>query len=627
MSIKREMKTRTTILLSIILLSVILGSLKSPAVPPDPGVYGIINKPGDNFTYQALPETLESVSQRSNDLVKGIQNIIVILVEFKNLAHNPAHDIPYFENLIFSSSNPHSMYNYYKEISYGQIIISGTVTGWYRSDQNLEYYGADGSKTDNLNAPVYELTREAVNLADSNGFDFSKYDNNLDGYIDHIIVVHSGRGQETGGGFYGPDAIWSHHWSIWPSEKVDGIYASDYSMVAEFSPMGTLAHEFGHDLGLPDLYDTDGSSQGIGAWGLMGYGSWQMGGDVPAHLCAWSKIFLGWAEPKEINISEINIILNCIENSNKNTILKIPLNTQEYFLLENRRKVGFDEYLPGEGLLIWHIDDSVGKLEFNDVNNLENHKRVDLEEADGRDDLDKKINNGDNMDPYYNGKSFTLYTIPDSKPYSASSLIVSIINVGATGDMMNLDIDIDQDTINIKPVQDMTINLTSGWNLISLYLQPLDTSCESVLLSLGDKCLSVWAYNNGASSWQKFVVNGPKALNDLNKIVFGSGYWIVMNQPGILTLKGTQPEEAISLKAGWNLVGCNSNEFMTIKSYMSPIEDKIDTIGTYNSQDGKWLWYKAGQPEFLNNLKSIEPGKGYLINVKENCIWNWSNNQ
>ncbi|MBM3211461.1 hypothetical protein FJZ33_04520, partial [Candidatus Poribacteria bacterium] len=164
-------KMKNGIISFLVLVSVFFYVHESSAVPPDPNIYPTWLS--QNSIYQTPIETMESISRPPEDLTRGNQEIVVILVEFQNVSHSIIHDIPYFENLIFSSSNPNSMFNYYKEVSYGQLTITGAVTGWYRSKENMEYYGKDGNKNDNFNTPIYELTREAIKLADSNGFDFS----------------------------------------------------------------------------------------------------------------------------------------------------------------------------------------------------------------------------------------------------------------------------------------------------------------------------------------------------------------------------------------------------------------------------------------------------------------------
>ena len=617
------MKNHGLTRLSIILLSILLlYSLESSAVSPDPSVYGTKNADGQYVLSHPIPGMVESPSIREIGSAIGSQEIVVILVEFQDVSHSPDHDVAYFNDLLFSDSNPLSMRNYYKEVSYGQTVVYGVVKGWYRSSRDMAYYGADGDKRDRLNGFVYELAREAVQLADADGFDFSQYDVDHDGYVDHIIIIHAGPGQESGGGIYGPDAIWSHHWSIWPSEQVDGVKAGYYSMIAESSPMGTAAHEFGHDLGLPDLYDIDGSSAGIGTWGIMGYGSWLGGGNVPAHFCAWSKVFLGWITPNEITVDTDDLVLNCVEITGPDTVLRISLTTDEYFLLENRYNTGFDQYLSGRGVLIWHIDDSIGSIYFNDVNVDENHKRVDLEEADGRDDLDKMASYGDYADPYYmdNAWMFTPSTVPDSRSYSGDDSGVYVINIGDSGAAMTLDIRLGSD-----PVSETSINLAYGWNLISLCLQPLNTQRGSVMSSVEGKYDSIWAYDAAQSIWLKYDVDGPPFLNNLDGMESGMGYMVMMNQSGTLIVQGTTPAGWLFLKTGQNLVGYNFQTPISIDNCLSDAEGRISSIRTYDPQGDRWIKYNVHAPPFLNDLEFLEPGKGYWIDANEDFIWNMGN--
>ena len=148
----------------------------------------------------------------------------------------------------------------------------------------------------------------------------------------------------------------------------------------------------------------------------MAAGSWTNNGETPAYFSAWSRYWLGWISPIPITNDVNNLVLEPIEDGGDVYLLSIPGNwssSEEYFLIENRQKMKYDQYLPGEGLLIWHIDDRKSN------NRDEEHKWVDLEEADGDDDLDHATNRGDEGDPYNSG-SFTKDTYPDSLAYNGT---------------------------------------------------------------------------------------------------------------------------------------------------------------------------------------------------------------
>src|SRR5439155_1228025 len=143
--------------------------------------------------------------------------------------------------------------------------------------------------------PTYRLVTEAVRAADAT-VNFAQFDTNGDGVVDHLMVVHAGAGQESSPS--NKDLIWSHRWAVLDadpttpgsqSQTADGVQIYGYTMESEDFVIGTVAHEFGHDLGLPDLYDTDGSSAGAGIWDIMSLGSWNgaPAGSSPAHMSAW----------------------------------------------------------------------------------------------------------------------------------------------------------------------------------------------------------------------------------------------------------------------------------------------------------------------------------------------------
>lgn len=366
------------------------------------------------------------------------------------------------------------MHNYYKEVSYNQINITGNIASnrWYGSAHNQSFYGKDLDHTsgshDNYYGAIFRLAREALILADSD-INFATYDTNSDGVLNrdeiNIIIVHAGCGEEnTGCQGWSTDSVWSHKWDILGSPYgcsdcidtfLDGKRISrnnsnediaGYTMLSEFSPLGTFAHEYGHDLGVPDLYDTDYTSSGVGDWDIMASGSWLNNGNTPSHLSAWSKYLLGWINPTKVTTSLLNKQINQSEtNDDVYMLLDNPgdspgnldwsssgTGTGEYFLIENRRNISYDFYLPASGLLIWHIDESRGN------NTNEGHKLVDLEEADGLNHLDYNDtnggNSGDKFDPWYGSiTGFTNIFNPNSKLYNGSASNVSVTNISASG--------------------------------------------------------------------------------------------------------------------------------------------------------------------------------------------------
>ncbi|OQZ03512.1 MAG: hypothetical protein B6D34_07110 [Candidatus Brocadia sp. UTAMX1] len=402
----------------------------------------------------------------------GTAKIPVILINFK--------DRPYytytkgdFDSLLFSSGT-HSMKDYYEEVSYGKFSVSGGsggVVGWYTASQNHDYYGQNDVYGDDMWPG--DLVYEAVQAADDY-IDFAEYDTDNDGYVDVVDIVHQGTDEAAGGS---ATDIWSHRWSLNGAQyygrsnygayttndknsKGKYVKINDYLIVAEKhydntqETVGVFAHEYGHALGLPDLYDTDYSSEGIGEWSLMAGGSYNQTsryGDRPAHLDPWSKYFLGWVTPTKVMGDLINEPITAASSASDvyQLLSGNPL-SGEYFLVENRQKSGFDAGLPGNGLLIWHIDGNVisNKLSKNKVNNNEcyppnncasNHYGVALIQADGNWDLENGINRGDSTDPWSSdlGKtSFTNISSPNSKLYNGSDSNISVTEISSSASTM-----------------------------------------------------------------------------------------------------------------------------------------------------------------------------------------------
>lgn len=368
--------------------------------------------------------------------ITGTRNLLVLLIDFTDRPFQLANIN--FNNLMNQPTynGTGSFRDYWTATSYGNLTINSTINGWYHAANNMAFYGTNSNGND-TNPRL--LVREAIDAAENAGTDFSIYDNDGDGKVDGIIVIHAGYGEEAGGG---QNTIWSHHWTLGnQSRTYDGVIIDDYAIVPELrdnemwginiSNIGVMCHEFGHSLGLPDLYDTNssnGTSAGIGRWGLMGSGNWNNGGASPSHLCAWSKIFLGWSNPTLLSSPSSISLSNSVQNNN---IYRINTShSNEYFLLENRQSIGFDIGLPGAGLAIWHINTSKTtstNISNNDVNADEDLKGVDLEEADGRNDLDVVVDNrGDNGDLFpgnTQNRTFRDNSNPNSQTYSP---IVSI---------------------------------------------------------------------------------------------------------------------------------------------------------------------------------------------------------
>lgn len=304
---------------------------------------------------------LSTLSPSKPPEITGTQKIVVIAIDFSDKSGTKS--ISDFNDLLFSGKKG-SLNHYYYEVSYGQLNLTGEISDWYRSDHPHYYYGADINEIDDR---ISELAREAIRKADKD-IDFSEYDNNRDGFVDHIIIIYAGDPQSSTGK---STDIWPHFGYIQNGEEVDGVTADTYSMVAESSGMGTYAHEFFHSLGAPDLYDTNYDGTPVGVWCLMASGSYLNNSATPAHICGYLKYdvdgdpkngYNGWLTPTIIQYKSESksISIDNLESDTGNRLYRInTADPKQYFLIENRQKIGYDEYLPDSGILIWHIDENM----------------------------------------------------------------------------------------------------------------------------------------------------------------------------------------------------------------------------------------------------------------------------
>ena len=367
--------------------------------------------------------------------VVGERRALVLLVDFEdNIARTPRS---HYETMLFSSGmySTGSLRDYYWETSYRRLNVTGDVSGgnngWYRAPNSYSYYTNKGYGFGIYPKNATKLVEDIVDLA-SNYVNFAQYDNDRDGEVDALFIVHAGPGAEITGNL---DNIWSHM-SFIPQKVVNGVRIGRYSMEPEDGNVGVFCHELGHVFGLPDLYDYDLDSAGTGKWDLMASGSWNNDGRTPAHPVGWCKARLGWATPETVNRSLGRI--NLKPSSVYPEIYKLPIdgNSKEYFLIENRKRIGFDSYIPGDGLMVLHVDES------RSDNNDQSHYLVDIEQCDGRSDLNRNINRGDEGDlfPSRSNKAFAFDTNPNSKKYDGADSKVALKNIQLSADVITAEV-------------------------------------------------------------------------------------------------------------------------------------------------------------------------------------------
>ncbi len=452
--------------LRILLAVVLTSSVAAFAMPPHPELI---------MKVQALEITVPyPMSHRAELLARGVDvpqpfdlsakrgtsgrlddtdmYLLILLATFTDQGYQT--DAVFFDSLIFGNQLG-DMRHYYHEASYNEFHLlagagqSPSQIGWTLMPHTYDYYVNGnygfGSYPRNAQGLVVELV-QAVNPI----VDFSRYDNDADGDVDGLMVVHTGPGAEYTGSV---NDIWSHAWSV-PAQYVDGVYVRGYSMEPEYwsrsgdMTCGVYCHEFGHQLGLPDLYDYDYDSQGVGRFSLMAGGSWNGTlGSRPSHLDAWCKTQVGFAIQTVLSTDATGIATPHSEFTP--TIYRVwrgGVGTgYQYFLIENRGPYGYDIGLQGiEGLFIWHIEEASGNNDNQWYPGYTDHGHylVALEQADGDWDLEHN-RSGDWGDPYpgtTNNRTFSSISVPNSRDYAFEPTDVLVNNISEPGSVMIFDL-------------------------------------------------------------------------------------------------------------------------------------------------------------------------------------------
>ena len=378
-------------LVGIVILFLITAALY--AIPPMPGTKhgGCIHLPGTQAPFrspskQASDSSLQKISPLST-VVSGDRNLLVILVNFKN--ETPfSLSAEYYEKLLGREGEPAesmSMRKYYQDMSGGKLNLTFTVLGPYTLDYGKAHYGTNEIKSDGMDMDTLtgDIAWEAVDKAITNNptvfsaENLSKWDYDGNGEIDTFFVIHAGIGEEEG---IDSKDIYSLRWFIFaayingrathPYLQYGGKYFNSYTIQPEHlyasneGALGTFCHEYGHTLGLADLYDTTSETAGAGDWSLMGGGSWGSGKAAdPVPLLAWEKYYMGWLTPTTITPTAKPQTFNFSDTETSHEAWKINLTDDgsQYLILEGKKKNWTGTGWAGleDGLLITHIDEDI----------------------------------------------------------------------------------------------------------------------------------------------------------------------------------------------------------------------------------------------------------------------------
>lgn len=354
---------------------------------------------------------IEDSNNSSKFPLQGSPRSLVILVSFTDVNFTVPNTNQSFTNLLnennySANGGTGSAADYFREASNGVFTPSFDVVGPYTLPQSMSYYGGNISGNDKN---AVQMIVDACAAADNNGVDFSIYDTDNDGYLDNVFIYYAGYNEAEGGG---ADTVWPHRWRIVPGANYNGTAASitfdgkqlhDYACTSELRGnsdngggmcgIGTFVHEFGHVLGLPDFYATNGANHHtLSFWDVMDAGPYLNQGRTPPTYNSFERFCLGFMVPTLINNDlPQNLSLNPLVTSNEAYLISStsthnlnPNNPfpREFFMLENRQKTGFDTYLPGNGMLIFRVNYNKTDWNNNGPNNQYDRMGLDIMEAD-----------------------------------------------------------------------------------------------------------------------------------------------------------------------------------------------------------------------------------------------------
>lgn len=328
----------------------------------------------------------------------GDRDVLVILVDFKDRKFSDFEEMPdpaayydrFFHQEGFSEYGCHgSAYEFYYKSSLGKYRPNFHVLGPIQvSGGYADYAGNGGSSL------TYTMIKEVVPLADKMyDIDFSIFDTDGDGLVDNVYCLYAGYGQADS-----PvtNSIWPHSYNleaVHAEFEIDGVTINRYTVSQQLNGVsnvpvgiGTFVHEFGHVLGLADHYNNSSPfgnpTNNVGAWDLMSSGSYNNDQNCPAPFSAFERYSLGWYDPEVLDPKDAKkIMVSPYMEDGKAYRVNISRDDQEYYLIENRQPIDWDSYLPGHGILVWHIEENQIKWDENTPNADQTHQMVDIVEA------------------------------------------------------------------------------------------------------------------------------------------------------------------------------------------------------------------------------------------------------
>lgn len=376
---------------------------------------------------------------QASNAFQGTKKGLIILVQFTDSKFKSGHDLALYERIAndenYSDNNfKGSIKDYFKAQSHGMFELDFDVVGICQLQHTYAYYGRNDSKKEDVRPG--QMVAEACLWAHEQDIDFSKYDWDGDGEVDQVFVLYAGHGEAS---YKDANTIWPHMYYLSASDygkslSLDGVTVDTYACSSELNGdgnldgIGTFCHEFSHCMGFPDLYDTSYAGWfGMGDFDLMCSGSYNGDSKCPAGYSAYEKAECGWLTLKDMtNIEQETSIVGVQPMSADGDayIIKNKGHEDEYYILENRQKTGWDSYLPASGLMITHVDYNADIWDWNMPNTSGKY-----EDANGN----TKTNDHQRLTIFRAGKSTDEYgDASDLYPYGSNNSLTATSSPAAT---------------------------------------------------------------------------------------------------------------------------------------------------------------------------------------------------
>ena len=538
----------------------------------------------------------------------GKNRLLLLLVNFANTTTTYSQES--FDNCMNMENyrNIGSFRDFYLQQSYGALEVNTTVVGWLTLPNPKSSYPFNKNNQAQMNNTLESLIRDALSLLPE-GINLADFDNDKDGVLDGLAIIHQGEGQETSGS---SADIWSMSYDM-PDHTVQGIKIGSCTIQPEttngkMSNIGVITHEFGHNLGAPDFYDI-AQNQGsktyptTGKWDLMAEGSWNgNNADSPAGFNPWQKLMYGWITPVELTADCKVTDMPAAHASN--VCYKIPTSEPgEYFMVENRQNRSFDAGLPGHGMLVYYVNEQAVRehLPSNEINSYFPQglyivnaaaTKVPTEDVSSWD----VVNTKNASFPGGLGKTeLSPSTLPSTNTWNGFSTGVEITNITEGNELISFDF---KASAHLAAPQNLTIDCNAGVTTLQWQVPESEEGLSHYCITRNNEIIAnnvtelTFVDNEPAEGINAYSLYAVSTDNRKSKSLMDSVYYA----PTRITNISLSENNGVDV-----VVNLNSN------LYRSPIDTKGMLYTTTDTKRTSCLRFRASEltPYVGGNIKKI----------------------